>query len=144
MYISNTAKRLSAVSLAAAALGVSQTRTVSQAGCDSKKPKLIYFNIEGRAFPIRAALRHGNVEFEDYRLKDYGELVAMRGPDGANEKIPLGVVPVLELPDGHVIAQSLALLRWAGKQSGLYPEDILIAAIVDEACDSVAEVRSKL
>ena len=39
--------------------------TKPQTQAEKKLPKLYYFNIAGRAFPIRAALRHAKLEFEE-------------------------------------------------------------------------------
>jgi len=58
--------------------------------------KLIYFPIAGRAFPIRAALRYGNIPFDDVRVS-HAEFAELRGPEGASEKVPLGQLPVLVL-----------------------------------------------
>lgn len=55
---------------------------------------------------------------------------------------PLGVVPLLKI-DGNTYLQSLALLRYAGKQAGFYPEDPLEALKVDQAMDSVNEMTSQ-
>ncbi|CAD7700301.1 unnamed protein product [Ostreobium quekettii] len=87
--------------------------------------KLTYFNIKGRAEPIRLALYIGGIEFEDNRLT--GEQFAELKPS-----LPYGQVPVLEV-DGEVIAQGLAQLCYAGKLAGLYPEDPVVAMRVDEA-----------
>ena len=74
----------------------------------------------------------------------YPELVRARGPAGASSRVPLGQLPTLELPSGEVVCQSMPILRWAARQSDLYPKDINDALIVDELCESIFEVRSKL
>jgi glutathione S-transferase len=74
----------------------------------------------------------------------FPELVKMRGPNGASAQIPLGQVPVVEFPDGTSVCQSMALLRWASKQSDLYPKDIKQALLVDEIVESVVELRTKI
>ena len=68
----------------------------------------------------------------------------MRGPEGANAKVPLGQLPILELPNGEVICQSHSLLRWAGKHSDLYPSNFDQAAVCDELLDSLGEIRGKM
>jgi glutathione S-transferase len=140
------ARAISGLSLACAA-GAAATY-YSSAGIqpvhsDSKKTKLVYFDIPGRAFAIRAALRHANVPFEDGRIS-YPQLVQGRGPTGANMKFPLGQVPTLELPSGLVVCQSVPILRWAARQSDLYPKNIDQALLCDEIVETVSEMRSKL
>ena len=55
-------------------------------------------------------------------------------------KYPLGQLPVLTLPDGRLITQSVAIARYAGKLSGLYPSDPVEALLVDEIIDTCNEV----
>ena len=86
------------------------------------KVTLYYFDFEGRAQPTRVALHHAGVDFEDVRVpfaewKD--RKATMLG----------GSMPVIEI-DGVQINQSLAIGRWAGKQSSLYPEDPIVAVVV--------------
>lgn len=83
-----------------------------------------------------------NIE-QSVRLS-FPELVHARGPTGANQKIPLGQLPTLELPTGEVLCQSIPILRWASRQSDLYPSDINKALVCDEVCESLNEMRSKL
>jgi glutathione S-transferase len=45
--------------------------------------------------------------------------------------MPFGQVPVLEV-DGHFLAESYAILRYAGGLAGLVPSEPLAAAKVDE------------
>jgi glutathione S-transferase len=42
------------------------------------------------------------------------------------------------------VGQSSALIRWAGKKSGLYPADPDQAVFCDEIMDSLAELKSKV
>lgn len=58
---------------------------------------------------------YGGIPFEDERIS-YADVANMR------DSLPFSQVPVLDLRDGSDLhAQSQALLRWAGGQSGLYP-----------------------
>ena len=75
---------------------------------------------------------------------NFPDLPVMRGPTGANAKVPLGQLPVLELPSGEVLCQSTPILRWAARQSDLYPKDINEALLVDELVESIAEIRGKV
>lgn len=87
--------------------------------------KVFYFDFAGRAEPIRLVLKAGKVDFEDVRVKrdEWPEL---------KKKMPFGQMPAIEA-DGTLIAQSGALLTYAAKVAGLYPEDPLEAALADQA-----------
>lgn len=95
--------------------------------------KLIYFDTKGRGEAIRLALHIGGIEFEDERLKP--EEVAARKAKG---EFTFGALPVLNV-DGEMYAQSDAILRYAGKRSGLYPEDLQGAMRVDEVCNTLED-----
>lgn len=95
------------------------------------KIKLTYFEMFGRAGAVRLALAVGGIDFEDERLSPE-EFVAKK----AAGEFPFGSVPVMEV-DGLMLAETIALLRFAGKLSGLYPEDPLDAAKVDMVIDGV-------
>merc|ERR1712130_451687 len=78
----------------------------------------------------------GNIEFEDVHVtfEEFGKKKA----EGA---YTFGALPVLELEDGSHITQSTAILRWVGKQGGLYPQDDLLAALqVDEVMDAIEDI----
>ncbi|KAF1792329.1 Thioredoxin-like fold [Phytophthora cactorum] len=77
---------------------------------NAPKLKLTYMPHPGRGEPIRLAFYIGGVEFEDERITR--EELANRKPS-----LPFNQLPVLEV-DGEVIAQSLAILRYAGTLSG--------------------------
>ena len=79
---------------------------------------LVYLDIPGLAEPIRMALRYGGIEFVDRRV-GYDEISQMR----EDLLLPYGQVPVLQLPDGTYHGQTGSLLRYAGRLSGLYPEE---------------------
>jgi len=100
------------------------------------KLKVTYFNAKGRAEPTRLALTIGGIAFEDERID---------GPTffGRKESLPFGSLPVIEV-DGRTISQSGAMLRYAGRLSGLYPSDALVAAKVDQLVDGCADVGSCL
>jgi len=102
------------------------------------KLKLTYFDATGRAEPIRRALVYGGVPFDDERIS--GEAFMKRKMDG---EFTFGSVPVMEV-DGEMLAESDALLRYAGKLAGLYPEDILEAAKVDMVIDALGTMAAKI
>ncbi|KAL3673699.1 hypothetical protein V7S43_001396 [Phytophthora oleae] len=89
------------------------------------KLKLTYFPFAGRAEPIRLAFFIGGIDFEDERIsfEEYAKV---------KSNLPFSQLPVLEV-DGEPVAQSLAILRYAGTLAGLYPTtDALAAFHVDE------------
>jgi glutathione S-transferase len=103
--------------------------------------RLRYFPFTGRAQAIRDALRIGNITFEDEHLtyeqfKDYRT---------AN-KFPFGGLPVMEIETSegeHCVAQSNAILRFAGRLSGLYPVDEPLQALkVDEALSMGEDINN--
>jgi len=85
--------------------------------------KLIYWDAKARAESTRLALHIAGIPFEDFRLKRE-EWATLK------QEMPFGQVPVLDV-DGFRLAQSMAILRYAGNLTGLYPKDALEAAKVD-------------
>ncbi|MBI1283516.1 MAG: hypothetical protein GC183_04150 [Thiobacillus sp.] len=103
--------------------------------------RLRYLEFPGRAQAIRDTLRIGRVDFVDERLT-YDQF---RDGRAAGE-FPFGGIPVLviETPDGKLcVAQSNAILRFAGRLAGLYPvDDPLQALKVDEALGVGEDINS--
>lgn len=64
----------------------------------------------------------GDVNFEDNRLEQ-GAWVDLK------PSTPFAALPVLHLDSGEQLAQADAILRYAGKLSGLYPKDDDLAAM---------------
>ncbi len=105
--------------------------------------RLRYFPFPGRASPIRDALQIGGVAFEDSHVPP--ESFAAQRTAG---EFPFGGLPVLDIEttSGKVCsAQSNAILRLAGRLSGLYPvDDPLQALKVDEALDFGEDINQLL
>lgn len=96
--------------------------------------KLSYFDFHGgRGEPARLAFYIAGVPFEDNRVK---------GPQFRELKpsLPYGSLPTLEV-DGTIFSQSIAINRYVGLVTGLYPDDALQAAFCDEAMEAVEDVR---
>jgi len=94
--------------------------------------RLRYLEFPGRAQAIRDTLRIGRIDFVDEHLT-----VDKFHDCRAAGEFPFGGIPVLviETSDGKLcVAQSNAILRFAGRLTGLYPvDDPLQALKVDEA-----------
>jgi prostaglandin-H2 D-isomerase / glutathione transferase len=71
-------------------------------------PKLYYFDLYGRAEPIRWAFVLAGVEFEDIRVTG-DSWKALKEEDG---KLEFGQVPMLELDDGTKLCQGDAILEY--------------------------------
>eukprot|EP00931_Biecheleriopsis_adriatica_P066874 TRINITY_DN41114_c0_g1_i1.p1 TRINITY_DN41114_c0_g1~~TRINITY_DN41114_c0_g1_i1.p1 ORF type:complete len:251 (-),score=54.88 TRINITY_DN41114_c0_g1_i1:73-798(-) len=98
--------------------------------------KLTYLDIKGVAEPIRLTLWLGGVAFSDERIS-YEEVAARR----ASGALPFGQVPVLEI-DGKAHSQSQGLLRYAGRLTGLYPEDLQLE--VDAVEEALVDIRKTM
>ena len=94
------------------------------------KPTVHYFQLYGRAEPIRMALWKVGVEYNNN---------AVTGPDWmalkGSGKLPFGQVPALELADGTIIAQGSSITAYLVE---LYPQlksaDPLANAKADSIC----------
>eukprot|EP01066_Platyproteum_vivax_P005978 Platyproteum_vivax@DN1837_c0_g1_i1.p1 len=102
--------------------------------------KLRYFDIGGKAEPIRVALHYAGADFEDVRVSfaDWGEQ-----KKNNTTNTPLGQMPILEC-EGKMFTQGEALLRYAGQMSTLYPKDALEALRVDEVVQVIADAIKQL
>jgi len=77
----------------------------------------------------------GKFGWVDERVSDSAEFRVLK------PSLPLGSLPVLTTPGGQKRCQTDALTRWAAKKSGLYPEDVDQALMVDEVTSTVFEGR---
>lgn len=103
--------------------------------------KLLYFDIPGKAEPVRLAFTYAGIAFEDYRFAERAEFIALK----ESGKLMFGQVPALVVTQGETttyLSQTNAILRFIAKlapDSELYPSDPLIAARVDAICDQEAD-----
>ena len=99
--------------------------------------KLTYFDVDGgRGEPIRIAFHAAGVDFEDHRVS-FDEFMKTRGD------LRFTCAPVLEV-DGVAVTQSNAMLRYAGKMAGLYPDDPLQSLYCDEAMDAIEDLLHQI
>ena len=103
-----------------------------------KKMKLTYFAMKGMGEVMRLAMVLGDIDFEDRRIEfeKFDELKE-------TGLLPFGQMPVLEV-DGKVYSQSLAILRYLGKLTGMYPDDFEEAMYVDEVLSAVKDICNKI
>lgn len=106
--------------------------------CNAESPAtpiLTYFNMKGRAEPIRLAFQIGGIDFVDKRLS-FNDFYRVKG------RYPLGQLPVLQLGN-EVYTESRAILVYAGRRAGLMPdnevEELKVNQIVDALYGVVEE-----
>jgi glutathione S-transferase len=96
--------------------------------------RLVYFSVPGRAEASRIALSLSGIEWEDAEVN--GEEFSKLKKEG---KLPWGMLPILQTSKG-TIAESSAILRYAGKIAGLIPDDSFQAAKADEFIDGMGPI----
>lgn len=104
---------------------------------DGGVPKLTYFDIKGLAQAVRDTFTYAELEFEDERLS-FDEFKERKAT------LPYGQLPVLEIADDLVLAQSKTILRFVSKSARTYPRDPVHAAIIDQWCDLHTEFMNLL
>ena len=100
-------------------------------------PRLVYFEMRGRAEAIRLFLHATATAFEDHRVVTAEEW-KRRKPE-----LPFGGLPVLET-GGTVLCESHAILRHLGRATSAPIADPLTAANLDAAQDALAESQEDL
>ncbi|GMT14652.1 hypothetical protein PFISCL1PPCAC_5949, partial [Pristionchus fissidentatus] len=93
--------------------------------------KLTYFNIRGRAEPIRMLFRLAGVQFEDRRI-ELEEWPKMKN------KTPFGSLPLLEY-NHEQLGQSQAITRYLATRFGLSGRTPLEEAQVDAFADCIVD-----
>jgi glutathione S-transferase len=79
---------------------------------DSRKLKLLYFNIAGKGEPIRLLCHAAGLALEDYRFADRAEFTALK-TSGA---LQFGQVPCLHVDGGKTqLVQSAAIMRFVAR-----------------------------
>ena len=98
----------------------------------------LYFSVPGRAEASRVALELSSLDWEDVEVN--GDTFNQMRNDG---DLPWGMLPILQTSNG-TIAESSAILRYAGKFAGLVPEDEYEAAKADEFMDGMGPLARVL
>ena len=94
--------------------------------------KLHYFNLHGRAEPIRMLLAHAKVDFEDVRI-ERSDWPALK------PTMPNGQLPCLELEDGTKMGESMDILNYVATKYGYIPEDAQAAYRSNEVIEAAEE-----
>lgn len=101
--------------------------------------KLYYFNLRGRAEPIRLLFKAAGVDYEDKRLTGE-EWAAMKSAG----KAPFGQMPLLEVDGKVILAQSLAIGRYVANEVGLSPSINMEKAQADMIVDACTDLGMKV
>uniref|UniRef100_A0A7E4UUW3 glutathione transferase n=1 Tax=Panagrellus redivivus TaxID=6233 RepID=A0A7E4UUW3_PANRE len=98
--------------------------------------KLYYFPIRGIVEPIRDLLKYAKADFEDVRIpkEEWPQF---------KEKTPTGKVPYLEF-EGNVIPESMAILRYLGREFNLNGANNVEAAEIDSVVEVVKDTANKV
>jgi glutathione S-transferase len=96
--------------------------------------KLYYFNLQARAELIRLIFAAAGRSWNDVRF-EYSEWPVYKA------KLVLGQCPVLELPDGTQIPQSMSIARYVARESGLAGKDNLESAKIDAVVDTQRDMN---
>mmetsp|Transcript_41760 Transcript_41760/g.116441 ORF Transcript_41760/g.116441 Transcript_41760/m.116441 type:complete len:245 (-) Transcript_41760:246-980(-) len=88
------------------------------AGPGGGPPKLWYFKGRGKAEMIRFALGAAGAEWEDCFIRNREDMVRLLQAG----KLLFGQVPMLELPSGRCLVQTMAILRYVAEVHGLQGE----------------------
>ena len=117
--------------------------------------KLRYWNIPGRGESIRIMLTLGSLDFENdftplpFTIKNPENTSPPPFDDGSWAKqkpqTPWGTLPTLTLPDGTIVGQQRAIIRYLGKiiqyeGRPLYPEDPIKALTTDGLMDMLEDI----
>jgi len=95
--------------------------------------KLLYFNLRGRAEPVRWMLAVADQPYEDTRFDKEKEWPIKK------TEVPYGKVPVLYI-DEVPLSQSVVICRYLGRQHGLIIDDVWEQAKGDEVAESVHDL----
>nr|QCX41803.1 glutathione S-transferase [Pagiophloeus tsushimanus] len=98
------------------------------------KYKLTYFNVTGRAEPIRYLFAYAGQEYEDHRIGHEA------WPQFKSET-PFGKLPILEI-DGKRVSQSVAIARYLAKQFGLLGKNDWEALQADSLIDALGDYEA--
>ncbi|KXJ05587.1 S-crystallin 4 [Exaiptasia diaphana] len=103
------------------------------------KYHLVYFDIRGRAEPIRILFALAGASYTEERVHP-SEWPALK----TSGRCPFGQVPVLELGDGKSLCQSTVILKYVANQLGFSPSDNYAKAQAEVFVDSIKDFQNAL
>ena len=99
--------------------------------------KLVYFDFPfWRVDICKLALSISSIKFETKKISKKFFIL-----NKETEQFPFGQVPVLVV-NNRIIAQTSAMIRYCGKISELYPNDIYECAMIDQTIDFANEITN--
>lgn len=106
-------------------------------------PKYIlhYYKVPARGEPIRILFNLAGVEFEEKNFVLTKDIPVVKAKD---DLYPLGVLPVLELENGEMMAESHAITRYLAREFDFYGKSNHDKAIIDQTLDSLKSVEQSL
>jgi prostaglandin-H2 D-isomerase / glutathione transferase len=100
------------------------------------KPKLTYFDMSAsRGEECRLAFALSGTDFEDHRI-------ARDAWAALKPTTPFGSLPILEVANHRIIAQSNAILVYIGRTYGGHPTDVVDAACHEAVLAHVEDLRA--
>jgi len=104
--------------------------------------KMIYLPFSARGGPLRLAAAYGGIKLEEECVSF--ETIAKSRSEGKRRwnGVPELVISDKDGKEINRIGQSNTCLRYIGKQVGLYPDNAVSAALVDEVLDSVEDLSN--
>ncbi|XP_028517871.1 probable glutathione S-transferase 6 [Exaiptasia diaphana] len=100
---------------------------------------LVYFDIRGRAEPIRILFALAGASYTEERVNP-SEWPALK----TSGRCPFGQVPVLELGDGKSLCQSAVILKYVANELGFSPSDSYAKAQAEMFVDSIKDFQNEL
>ncbi|KAJ7389534.1 hypothetical protein OS493_030919 [Desmophyllum pertusum] len=97
-----------------------------------------YFDLRAMGEVSRLAFAAANIDFEDVRFQWNSEEWAKEKASG---RPPLGQMPFIVTPEGKVLGQSGAIVKYICKKADLCPADPFDEAVADMISDGVVDLR---
>ena len=102
--------------------------------------KLTYFDLRGRAEPIRLILAVAGVDYEDVRIPAPWD--DKKNWEKMKPTTPFGQLPILEV-DGETFSQSIAISRFCAHEFGLAGKNNLENGKMDEIAEAIKDGTEK-
>lgn len=106
--------------------------------------RISYFGIQGRGGPLRAAATIGGLSYEDRFVSGAENMESKKAGKNRWSGIPELTIFGKDGKELVTIGQSNTCLRYIGSLAGLYSDNPLNAALMDECLDSVEDIMMML